>query len=248
MRLNLFSSVFLACGLSIASAQYSAKTSEISLDKNGTEINSESVDFKRIPNKKVVKLLQDFKIETKEDLAQLSTSCYTKSQLEYSSTSKSFLIDGNINEVWDAYKRMSPTEDDKNKVRFNLLYSANSDKVYYLKDSYEGMKEGEVVFWNLKFLMGLIKVPVGQKVMDVDDENKYFKICYLTQGKTQGSQYIQLYPTEDGKTQVIHYTVYRSDSSFRDKKLYPGFHNKAITEYHESVMSLLEEEQNKKDL
>ena len=102
------------------------------------------------------------------------------------------------------------------------------------------MKEGQVVFWNLKFLMGTVKVAVGQKIMKVDDDKKLFKICYLTEGKTQGSQYVQLFPTEDGKTRVVHFTRYNSASNLRNK-LYPGLHDKAITEFHQSVMDIVAE-------
>ena len=54
-------------------------------------------------------------------------------------------------------------------------------------------------------------------------------------GASAGSQWISLKPTAEGYTEVTHDTLYRSGSNFRDTKLYPALHTKAITEFHDSV-------------
>lgn len=203
---------------------------------------SEKIDFERINDKKVVKLLQLYKLENAYDIAQLTSRCYgDEDSLTFSSHTKTLEIEGPIDEVWSVYKNISPTEDDEDKVRFGLLYSPNPEKIYYMSDAYDGIKEGQVVFWNLRFMFGLVQVAVGQKIMEVNDNDKFIKICYLAEGKSHGTQYIQLYPMGDSKTKVVHYTRYRSASKFRDRRLYPGLHDKAITEFHEDVMEQVEE-------
>ncbi len=212
----------------------------------------EDIDFSRVKGKKVVKLLHGYDLESAADIAALAPSCYEDNDsLSYQSHTKVMEVDAEIDEVWSTYKSISPTEDNQNKVRFGLLFSPDPNTLSYSADSYDGIKEGQIVFWNLKFVMGLVKVPVGQKIMEVNNEDKFIKICYLAQGKSHGTQYIQLYPLEDGKTKIVHYTRYKSASKFRDKRLYPMFHNKAITEFHEDVINKVmekkesEEEDNK---
>lgn len=207
---------------------------------------AERIDFDRINDKKVITLLKEYGAEYKSDLARLTSRCYSgEDSLSFSSHTKTLVIDGPIEEVWNVYKTISPTEDDEDKVRFGILYSPNPDKLYYLSDAYDGIKEGQVVFWNLRFLFGLVQVAVGQKIMEVNDNNKFLKICYLAEGKSHGTQYIQLYPMENGQTKIVHYTRYRSASKFRDRRLYPKLHDKAITEFHEDVIERVEEIQQK---
>lgn len=203
---------------------------------------AEKIDFERINDKKVVELLKEYGAEYKQDIARLTSRCYSaEDSLSFSSHTKTLEIDGPIDEVWNVYKTISPTEDDEDKVRFGILYSPNPDKLYYLSDAYDGIKEGQVVFWNLRFLFGLVQVAVGQKIMEVNDKDKFLKICYLAEGKSHGTQYIQLYPMDNDKTKIVHYTRYRSASKFRDRRLYPKLHDKAITEFHEDVIERVAE-------
>lgn len=216
---------------------------------SGPPHQPENIDFSRVKGKKVIKLLQGYDLESVEDIAALAPRCYEDSDsISFSSHTKVMEIDAPIDDVWSTYKSISPTNDNQNKVRFGLLFSPDPNTLSYSADAYDGIKEGQVVFWNLKFVMGLIKVPVGQKIMEVNDDEKFIKICYLAQGKSHGTQYIQLYPTEDGKTKIVHYTRYKSASEFRDKRLYPMFHNKAITEFHKDVMHEVMENIENKEL
>ncbi len=206
----------------------------------------DSIDFNRIHFKKLTKLLKGNNLYTKGDLSDIELACYsaTDDSTSYSSHTKTFLIKANIDTVWKAYKTVSPTSPGEKKevVGFGLLYGKKTNKIYYLEDAYEGMEEGQLVFWNLRLVAGLVKISVGQVIHYIDDEAKYFEICYLAPGISHGSQYIQLQPTEEGYTQVIHYTRFRSKSRFRDRRLYPGLHEIAIDEFHESIRESVEEE------
>lgn len=205
---------------------------------------NDSINFDRIQFKKLAKLLQENELFTKSDLKNIDLACYSPDDdsSSYSSHTKTFLIKSDIETVWNAYKTVSPTSPGKKKeiVGFGILYGQSNDKIYYLEDAYEGMEEGQLVFWNLRLVGGLVKISVGQVIHNIDDKARFFEICYLAPGISHGSQYIQLYPTDDGYTQVVHYTRFRSGSKFRDR-LYPGLHEKAIDEFHESIRKSVED-------
>lgn len=206
---------------------------------------NDSINFDKIYSKKLTHLLQENSLYTKNDLQSVDLACYsaTDDSSTYSSHTKTFLIEAPIDDVWSAYKTTSPTSPGHKKdvVAFGMLYGERNNKIYYLEDAYEGMEEGQLVFWNLRLLGGLVKLSVGQMIHNVNDEAHFFEICYLAPGISHGSQYIQLYPTNDGKTKVVHYTRFRSKSRFRDKRLYPGLHERAIDEFHESIRKSVEE-------
>jgi hypothetical protein len=61
----------------------------------------------------------------------------------------------------------------------------------------------------------------------------------LQNGASTGTQLIQL-KAKGENTEVIHETWYRSGSLFRDKVLYPGFHEKGLTEFHVNVKRKVE--------
>jgi hypothetical protein len=54
-------------------------------------------------------------------------------------------------------------------------------------------------------------------------------------GASAGSQIIALRETSDGFTEVSHKTFYKSNSNFRDTRIYPGLHTRAISEFHLNV-------------
>jgi hypothetical protein len=76
---------------------------------------------------------------------------------------------------------------------------------------------------------------VAHQIAEVNHSEMMFKLCYMVGGASTGSQWITLKSTAEGHTEVHHNTLYKSDSNFRDTKLYPALHTKAITEFHESV-------------
>ncbi len=206
---------------------------------------NDSINFDRIEFKKLTKLLERNKLYTKNDLKNIDLACYSPSDDSntYSSHTKTFLIKSDIETVWQAYKTVSPTRPGNRKdvVNFGMLYGENDNKIYYLEDAYDGMEEGQLVFWNLRLVGGLIKISVGQVIHNIDEKAHFFEICYLAPGISHGSQYIQLHPTNEGYTQVVHYTRFTSGKKFRDK-LYPGLHEKAIDEFHESIRKSVEKE------
>lgn len=195
-----------------------------------------AIDFDRIQQEKVKKLLRDNSLNTIGDLSKLKSFCYNAADgKHYHKHLKSFLMDADINTVWHAYKTMSPQETRSgNMVSFGLMYSRKRNEIMYPGDSYSGIEAGQLIFLNLNLFANMVNLAVGHEITDVSDSDKTIKICYLQNGASTGTQLIQL-KEKGNQTEVIHETWYRSGSRFRDKILYPGFHTKGLTEFHDNV-------------
>lgn len=105
----------------------------------------------------------------------------------------------------------------------------------YPGDSYTGIEAGQIFFLNLNLLGSFIQLAVGHEITAVNENDKTIKICYLQNGASTGTQLIQLKKSNENQTEVVHETWYRSGSIFRDRVLYPGFHERGLTEFHENV-------------
>jgi hypothetical protein len=197
----------------------------------------DTIDFGKIRQEKVKKLLRDNNLNTLRDLSKLKSFCYDKSDAKhYYKHIKSFLIPADINSVWNAYKTISPQETrNGGMVSFGLMYSRKRNAIMYPGDAYTGIEAGQIIFLNLNLFANVLHLAVGHEITGVSEEEKTIKICYLQNGASTGTQLIQLKTIAKDQTEVIHETWYRSGSIFRDKVLYPGFHAKGLTEFHNNV-------------
>lgn len=105
----------------------------------------------------------------------------------------------------------------------------------YPGDSYPGIEAGQIIFLNLNLLGSFVQLAVGHEITAVNENDRTIKICYLQNGASTGTQLIQLKRSNENQTEVVHETWYRSGSAFRDKVLYPRFHEKGLTEFHKNV-------------
>ncbi len=209
---------------------------------NNLVAQSDSIHWQRVPQKKVVKLLQQNQLNTSNDFKDLNTHCYaTDDSSTYSFHTKTYSLTESIEKVWWAYTRQNPTlaVQKRGKIQFGLMYVEVKDELFYGNSSFEEMTEGQIIFWNLRLMGGFLKIAVGQKVTQVDSNQHQLQICYLQDGKSKGSQSIKLVPMANGGTQIIHQTYFKSHSKFRDRHLYPGLHENAIDAYHRSVAKFL---------
>jgi hypothetical protein len=122
---------------------------------------------------------------------------------------------------------------------FGLQYSRKNHKITYHEDDHGVIDKGQIVILNLKLLWNLVSLAVGHEITEVNEEEKYIKMCYLEGGASRGMQYIRLKETKEGFTEVIHETFYKSQSDFRDKRLYPLLHGLVIAEFHKKVRKKL---------
>ncbi len=195
------------------------------------------VDKQRIKHPKIVAQLEELGLRIASDFAALSASCYLPEKaIAYFQHKKSFFIKGSLREVWNTYKQIHPRDAWSGKIiSFGLLYAKSCNSFSYLNDDYQCAEAGQIIFLNLRLLGGLLNLAVAHEIQQVDDENHCIRFCYLANGNTKGSQSISLHSAGEGFVEVRHLTYYRSGSDFRDKYLYPGLHEKAISEFHANV-------------
>jgi hypothetical protein len=199
------------------------------------------IDFNKIKQNKVRELLKKNGLYSLSDLSKLRSICFDPDDgYRYHKHTKTFLIEAEIDRVWQTYKSIKPEETwNGEMVSFGCMYSRKSNTISFPGDDYTGLEAGQILFMNLNLFNNLVHLAVGHEVTGINEEEKSIRICYLQNGASTGTQKIQL--IELGKqTQVVHDTWYRSGSIIRDKILYPLFHAKAISEFHNNVKRKVE--------
>jgi hypothetical protein len=195
------------------------------------------IDFERIRQKKVKAFMVRFGLVNTLGFKKIKALCYNPIEEDtYCRHHQSYLIHNDAASVWKTYKSIDPKEAwNGEMVSFGLQYSKKNNCVNYLDDPYTGMEKGQIIILHLRLLWGLLNIAVAHEVVEVNEEERTIKLCYMEGGASEGSQWIKLLETKDGNTEVSHLTLYKSKSAFRDKKLYPRLHTKAITEFHANV-------------
>jgi len=196
-----------------------------------------NIDFKKIKQKKVQKFLINNGLDNLTGFSTMRAACYNAAaEATYHRHFYSFLIRKDIDTVWNTYRTIHPREAwNGEMVSFGVQVSKKNRSVNYLNDPYLGMEQGQILILNLRLLGGLLNIAVAHEVAEVNDQDHVIKLCYMEGGASEGSQWISLDTTSEGFTQVSHLTLYKSKSKFRDTKLYPRLHTKAITEFHVNV-------------
>jgi hypothetical protein len=197
------------------------------------------INLQKIPPKVKKKFVHSRYIQNIETLNELYPSCYnTDDSSLYRFQKETFIIKEDINKVWKTYKTLNINDTYSGHiVDFGFIYSKNEQSIIYLDDTkYEGMKEGQVIFISLSLLGGVKKLIVAYEVINIDEENKSIKFCYINNGISTGSQEIRLYKSDNGFTRVTHNTLFKSNSKLRDITVYPFFHKKIVKELHSNLI------------
>jgi len=205
------------------------------------EVNS-VIDFLRVKQKSVHRLFRKNKLQTLAHLADLQSFCYDPDNgKQFHKHIKSFRIHAPIEKVWETYKTISPQETWKgDMVSFGMMYSRRRGQITFPEDVYHGIEPGQLIFLNLNLFANFAHLAVGHEVVDVYEDQRHIKICYIQNGASVGTQLIQVNKVNDTETEVVHETWYTSGSWFRDKILYPIFHARAIREFHTNVKRSVE--------
>lgn len=200
-------------------------------------VEIDEIDITRIRQKSVHKLFSRNKIQTLKHLSDLQSFCYDPHHTrQYRKHVRAFRINAPVEKVWETYKTISPQDTWKGRmVSFGVMYSRKGNKLFFQDDAYHGIEPGQLIFLNLNLFANAAHLAVGHEVVDVIEDQKHIKICYVQNGASIGTQLIQLRRVSETETEVIHETWYTSGSWFRDKVLYPVFHARAITEFHTNV-------------
>jgi len=196
------------------------------------------IDLLKIPQKKIKQVIL---YQLEHDVVQFSdlrsTFIEDVDTLEFHEQRKTFLIEEGSSVVWENYKRINPAKSWEGKmVSFGVLLSKYDSSIMYREDSYSGIEVGQVFYLNLRLFKGIYNLPVVFEIISVDEINKVIEISYVEGGKTRGRQKLKFIETTDGNTEIIHSTLFKSDSWLRDKLFYPHFHNKIIKEFHKNIL------------
>ena len=100
---------------------------------------STKIDFNRIKQEKVKTLLQRNGLFSVDDLNNLKSLCYDQTDgKHYHKHIMSFVINADIETVWNGYKTISPQETRKGSmVSFGLMYSRKQNEIMYPGDAYQ---------------------------------------------------------------------------------------------------------------
>lgn len=206
-----------------------------------TLLYDQSVDLNKIRHKAVKKFIHSNGLLQLDDFARLIHSCSTGADTKkFNRHIKIFQFKESLEKVWEAYKTIGPVETCTGSLLgFGLQYSRNKHKITYHEDDHGEIEAGQIIILNLRLLWNMISLAVGHEITEVNESEKYIKMCYLEGGASKGFQFIRLNEMEDGSTEVAHETFYKSHSDFRDKRLYPYLHGQVISEFHRNVRKKL---------
>jgi hypothetical protein len=150
--------------------------------------------------------------------------------------SGTYTIHAPVGHVWNTCITTSPANLWKGKMlALSCVYSNNSDKIFYCGDEqFDNLELDQIYFINLR-IMRLFNVAAALLTTKIDDVDKIMEFTYIKGNKSIGKQTVRLIETNDSETKIVHETFYKSGSKFRDKKLYPHFHQIAITNLHQKI-------------
>jgi len=202
-----------------------------------------TVNLNRIHQRKIRELVQHQYQSGIDNFDELKPSCYNvQDSSDYSIQRCSNVIREVIQKVWNRLKSLKPRDEYSGRmVSFGFLYSKRLNQVFYSDDDFKEIEQGDIYFLNLKLLGGVKNIGVALEVTMIDEANKTIQFCYLNNGMTEGSQIVKLIGTSDGNTIISQETRYKNKSKFREKNLYPIFHQKAVNELHNNIRRLIEE-------
>ncbi len=158
----------------------------------------------------------------------------------YSKNEMSFLLNGNSVDIWQGYMSENPSNSwNGRKVSFGVLLQKFPNNIFYNHDPISGINKGQVYFLNLKIMMGVFNVPVAFEIVTVDSTQQVLEFSYIKGNKSSGMQQVKFLDLGNNHTLIMHTSYFKSDSHFRDKRLYPFFHKKIVKDFHRNMRNLL---------
>lgn len=206
------------------------------------QLPGEDLDISRIPQRAVRDLVRKEKVKTTTDFQHMTTACYREEDsLNYQTNLKTYVVKEHIAKVWDKYVSLTPRKAWGGRmVKFGFLFSRPDNQFIYAENANDPIREGNIIYVNLRLLKGIKNMGVAFEVTRLDAASRTICFCYLENGVSTGSQEIRFAELANGKTRISHLTHYKSHSAFRDKELYPIFHSKFVGEFHQNVLRQIE--------
>ena len=146
-------------------------------------------------------------------------------------------VDASLEDVWKVYTQISPKEVWAGPlVNFAMAIDREDGKIYYDSDDVPDFKVGLKTL-NYLHILGQY-IAVGLELTRIDEINHVVEIAYLEGGASKGKQILKFWDYE-GSTFIQHTSIYKSDSKFRDKMLYPLCHRMTAKEHHQTMLDLI---------
>ena len=159
---------------------------------------------------------------------------------EYNKHVRYYTADRNLELVWNKYLNVEPRDIWKGpSAEYGIMYSPEH-KQDYRTDYPERIEFAEEQIYLLDLLIGdWLHIPVAFQITSINHQQHILEFTYLEQNRSNGLQEMRFseYLGGDGKshTLITHLSYYTSHADFRDRVLYPDYHNDTIDEYHRSV-------------
>jgi hypothetical protein len=226
---NIFSLFLIVSGL-------------ININPAIAQSSDETIDLKQIKQKEVRNLVRREKVKRASDYQQIKTACYLVADSSgYQTSLKTYIVKARIGTVWEKYMNISPQKAWSGEmVKFGFLFSRPKNKFIYSENANDPIRVGSIVYVSLCLIRGIKNIGVAFEITGLDESTKTISFCYLSGGASNGTQEIQLSEMPNGDTKISHLSRYRSRSAFRDKELYPIFHDRFVCEFHENILSQIE--------
>jgi hypothetical protein len=202
------------------------------------QMSFSAIHLNDIPYPKVRSYIDNQQRNTKfENLSELKPSCENKEDYNgFCTYKKRYKVKGDIQKVWETYLNASPTDSWKTrKSAVGLVYNRKSDSIIYSNDSNAKSQIGQVLFLDLRLLKGFYHLATAVEITDIQSETSTIEISYVESGLNEGKQWIIMNADDNGNTLITHTSSIKSNSRFRDKFLYPYFHNRVINAFHRKM-------------
>jgi len=206
------------------------------------QTSCDSIDLKRIHHKAVRNLVLKERVKTRKDFQSITTACYqAEDSVSYCMNRTTYIVKAHIGKVWEKYANVTPLKAWSGRtIKFGFLFSKPANRFIYAENANEPIQVGNIIYVNLRLLKGIKNLGVAFEITRLDADSKTICLCYLQDGVSVGSQEIESTEMQNGNTLITHVSHYRSHSAFRDRELYPHFHEKFVGEFHQNILQQIE--------
>ena len=169
-------------------------------------------------------------------LKNFKASVNTKMHLDdYNFHQRIYMLNHSIEDVWEIYSSLKPDQSWKGPLaNYKHSYSGLKDAFYKSNaENHPSIELGTVYFIKLK-IINFIKIGVTFQITKIDSSKRFIEMTYGLDNATHGRQLIY-FLEDEGRTMILHISNFKSDNKFRDKHLYPKFHEKFIDEFHDNI-------------
>ncbi|MDG2370890.1 MAG: hypothetical protein P8M12_09620 [Flavobacteriales bacterium] len=176
------------------------------------------------------------KAKRAQKLKNFKASINSKINLDdYNFHQKIYVLNHDFKTVWNKYSSLKPQQSWKGPLAIYKQSYSKSEDVFYESSSknHPSLKLGNVYFIKLK-INNLIKIGVTFQLTKIDTSEKFIEMTYGLDNATHGRQRIYFLKDEN-RTMILHISNFKSGNKFRDKHLYPKFHEKFIDEFHNNI-------------